>query len=248
MASNPGAPYQAGGRAKDNARPRKRRRSKSRLGSWFTSFSGILASLATIVAAVASLFAAHQTSRVDQLTITVKQQRQQLQASQASQEKAAARSATKTPSTSSGGAAAAGGTYLSALTPTLDNGNLATGAQTMSATAYPNSVTFFCDGPEGSGQPDEAFDVAGDTSFRAVVGIPDNEQDATSLDETLIFANQNGTQLMKPVVVSLGNPANVQLDISGVTQLEMTCTGTNTQTQQADDENQLTLGNAYISG
>jgi hypothetical protein len=244
MPGNPSAPNHAGSRAlKDDARPRKRR-SKSRLGSWFTSFSGILASLATIVAAIASLFAAHQTSRVNELTITVNQQRQQLQASKA---EAPARSTTP-PSSSAGGAAATGGTYLSALTPTSDNAGLGTGAQTMSATAYPNSVTFGCEGAGSTGQPDEAFDVAGHTSFRAVVGIPDNAQYATSLDETVIFANQNGTQLMKPVVVSLGNPADVRLNISGVTQLEITCSGTDTQTQQPNDNNEVTLGNAYISG
>jgi hypothetical protein len=227
-------------------RPRKRR-SKSRFGRWLTWFSGILASVATIAAAGASVIAAHQTSRVDQLTIIVRQQRQQLQASAA---KAAARSSTTVPSSSasSGGAALTGGTYLSALQPTSDYGNVGTGAQTMSATAYPNSLTFNCAGPPSAGQPDEAFDVAGHSLFRAVIGIPDNTQDATSLNETVIFANQNGAQLMKPVVVSLGSPAVVRLNISGVTQLEMTCSGTDPQTQQPDNDNVVTLGNAYISG
>jgi len=227
------------------ARPHKRR-SQSRFGRWLTWFSGILASVATIAAAGASVIAAHQTSRVDQLTIIVRQQRQQLQASEA---KAAGRSTTApSGSTSSGGAALTGGTYLSALQPTSNWGGLQTGAQTMSATAYTNSVTFGCDGPPSTDQPDEAFDVAGHTLLRAVVGIPDNTQNATSLNETVIFANQNGAQLMKPVVVSLGNPAVVRLNISGVTQLEVTCSGTDPQTQQQENDNQVTLGNAYISG
>jgi len=225
-----------------SGRPRKRR-PKSRFGSWITSFSGILASLATIVAAVASVVAAHQTSRVNQLTITVKEQRQQLQASAA---RATPRSAA-TPSGSVGGAVQTSGTYLSALQPTIDQSVLQTGAQTMSARAYPNSITFDCDGPANTDQPDEAFDVAGHNLFRAVVGIPDNAQNATSLNETVTFANQDGTQLMKPVVVSLGNPAVVRLNISGVTQLEMTCSGTDPQTQQQENGNQVTLGNAYIS-
>jgi hypothetical protein len=229
-------------------RPRKGR-SKSRFRSWVTWLSGILASLATIVAAVASLFAAHQTSRVDQLTIIVNQQRQQLRASAASAAKAAAAARSNTtPSSSSGGAAPTGGTYLAALQPTVNNADLETGAQTMSATAYSNSITFGCEGTAGTDQPDEAFDVAGHTSFSAVVGIPDNTQNATSLNETVTFADQTGTQLMKPVVVSLGSPATVQLNISGVTQLEMTCSGTDPQTQQQDDGNVVTLGNAYISG
>jgi len=166
---------------------------------------------------------------------------------QASAAKAAARS-TAAPSSSAGGAALTGGTYLSALQPTFDDAELQTGAQTMSATAYPNSVTFNCDGPVNADQPDEAFDVAGHSLFRAVVGIPDNTQDATSLNETVTFANQSGTQLMRPVVVSLGNPAVIRLNISGVTQLEVTCSGTDPQTQQQENGNQVTLGNAYISG
>jgi hypothetical protein len=226
-----------------SAQPRKRKR-KSGFGKWITSFSGVLASLATIVAAIASLVAAHQTSRVDQLTITVKQQQEQLKAAAA---RPAANSAS-TPSGSSGGAVLTGGTYLSALQPTLDNADLQTGTQTMSATAYPDSITFYCDGTVNTNQPDEAFDVAGHSLFRAVVGIPDNAQDATSLNETVTFANQAGAQLTKPVVVSLGNPAVVRLNIAGVTQLEMTCSGVDPQTQQQDDDNVLTLGNAYISG
>lgn len=222
----------------------RKRRSKSRFGSWITSFSGILASIATIVAALASVVAAHQTSRADQLTIVVKQQRQQLRVAAA---KPAARSTT-TPSTSAGGATLTGGAYLSALQPTFNNADLQTGPQTMSSTAYPDSVTFECDGPSGTDQPDEAFDVAGHTLFRAVVGIPDNAQDATNLNETVTFANQSGAQLMKPVVVSLGNPAVVRLNISGVTQLEMICSGADSQTQEQENGNSLTLGNASISG
>ena len=40
---------------------------------------------------------------------------------------------------------------------------------------------------------------------------------------------------------------SVQLNISGVTQLGMTCTGLNTQTQQQDNSNVVTLGNASVS-
>ncbi|HUY48347.1 MAG TPA: hypothetical protein VMV92_21895 [Streptosporangiaceae bacterium] len=207
--------------------------------SWLKSFSGILASAATIVAAVASVVAAHQTSRVNQLTIVVRQQRQQLQR--------AAPAATE-QSGSVGGATLSGGTYLSALQPTVDHADLQTGTQTMSAKTYPNSITFGCDGPANTDQPDEAFNVGGHALFRAVVGIPDNAQNATSLNETVTFANQGGTQLISPVVVSLGKPATVRLSISRVTQLEVTCSGTDPRTQQPDSSNELTLGNAYISG
>lgn len=225
-------------------KPKKRRG----LARWLTSFSGILASLATIVAAGASVLAAHQTSRVNQLTIVVKQQKQQLeQARQQTTTSGSGSSSTGGTSKSSGGALPTGGVYLSAMQSTVDNANLSTGTQVMSAKAYPNSSTFYCEGPQGNGQPDVAFDVAGHSLFKAEVGIPDDASDATSLDETIIFANQAGVQLLKPIVVSLGHPAAVSLNISGVAQLEVSCTGVNTQNQQQENTNELTLGNAFVS-
>jgi hypothetical protein len=211
------------------------------LGGWLTSFSGILASLATIVAAVASLFAAHQTSRVNQLTVVVRQQQEQLQ-------HGGQPAASPAPSSgATGGGAGPAGLYLSATQPTVDNGDEFTGSQTMSARQYPSSVGFYCEGPQGNGQPDEAFNVAGHKVFTAVVGIPDSAGDSTNLDETVIFANQAGVQLTKPVVVSLGHPADVQLAIGAVTQLEVTCTGTNTANQNQDNGHILVLGDGALS-
>jgi hypothetical protein len=221
-----------------------KRKSKSRFGRWLRSFSGILASVATIVAALASVVAAHQTSRVNQLTITVRQQRQQLEAAGA---EPAGHSST-TPSGSTGTAVLTGVTYLSALQPTEANLGVQTGSQAMSARTYPNSIMFQCEGSPSNGQPDVAYDIAGHTLFRAILGIPDDAQGATNVNETVTFANQSGALLTKPVVVSLGSPVSVRLNISGVTQLEMTCAGTNTQTQQQDDSVNLALGNAYVSG
>lgn len=63
----------------------------------------------------------------------------------------------------------------------------------------------------------------------------------------MIFANQAGVQLIKPIVVSLGHPAAVTLNISGVTQIEVSCTGTNTGDQQPENSNVVTLGNAFVS-
>ncbi len=118
----------------------------------------------------------------------------------------------------------------------------------MSAVPYPDSVTFDCVGTVGNDQPAEAFNVAGRSVFHAVVGIPDNASDATSLDETVTFANQDGTQLVKPIVVSLGSPVRVRLNIAGVNQLEVNCSGVDPHTQQTNDNNEVTLGNASISG
>jgi hypothetical protein len=226
------------------AKPKKKRRGLAR---WLTTFSGILASIATIVAAGASVLAVHQTTRVNQLTIVVRQQQHQLEQARQQATSGSGSSSTKGTSGSSGGALPSGSVYFSAMQPTVDNANLNTGSQTMSAKAYPNSSTFYCDGPQGNGQPDEAFDVAGHSLFKTEVGIPDDAANATSLDETVIFANQAGVQLIKPIVVSLGHPAAVTLNISGVAQLEVSCTGINTQNQQQEDTNVLTLGNALVS-
>lgn len=242
------ASAQRGGPVKDGKETGRRKKKRGRLGAWFTSASGILASVATIVAAVASVLAAHQTTRVDQLTIVVRQQQQQIQrAQQASKaQKDGGATASSGTSGATGGASLRDSAYLSALQPTVDNGEINSASQVMSAKPYPDSVTFFCL-PGSGGQPTEAFDVAGHTNFTAVVGIPDDTGNVTSVDETVTFADQSGTDLMNPVTVSLGHPATVQLNISGVTQLAVTCTGINTQTQQTANGYAVTLGNAEIS-
>lgn len=216
---------------------------RGRVAGWFKSFSGILASLATIVAAVAAVIAGHQTTVIRQQSSVIVNLHQQIASAKASA------GVSPAPSTgASGGVIPPPGGLLSALQTTVRNAFIQDGPQTMSAKAYPNSVTFTCAGPQSSDQPeDEAYDVAGNTQFSAVIGIPDNATDATDLAETVIFANQNGTQLGKPVVVSLGSPATVQLNITGVTQLQITCTGMDQRNHQQEDGNQLTLGNAVIS-
>ncbi len=222
----------------------RRKKKRGGLGRWFTPASGILASVATIVAAVASVLAAHQTARVDQLTIVVHQQQLQIRRAQQTTPTQQPGGAPAT-SGATGGASLQNGAYLSALQPTVDNGDLSTGSQVMSAKPYPDSVTFLCL-PASGGQPTEAFDVAGHTLFTAVVGIPDDTSNVTGVDETVTFANQSGSRLMNPVTVSLGRPATVRLNITGVTQLAISCTGINTQTQQSANDNAVTLGNAEI--
>jgi hypothetical protein len=238
-------PPRRGEPARGNNEGGRRKKEKGRLAGWFTSVTGVFASLATIVAAVASVLAAHQTDRVNQLTIVVHQQQQQIEKSQ--QTAKSVSTGTTVPSGVSGGASAPGSTYLSALQPTVDNGGFGTGSQIMSAKSYADSVTLECIPADGDGQPADAFDVAGHKLFTAVVGIPDNTSNVTSVNETVVFANQSGTALMRPVTVSLGHPATVRVNISGVTQLAVTCTGLNTQSQQGVNGNPVTLGDAQIS-
>jgi hypothetical protein len=219
----------------------------ARVGGWFSSFSGILASLATIVAAVAGLIAGHQTTVVHQQNQTIVKlsiQNHRLRSARASD----GGSSAPAPSTgSSGGATITSGEYLSTQQPTVANADYQNGSQTLSAKPYPDSIMFYCEGYYSQDHPDMAYDVAGNSLFTAVVGIPDNSANATGLAETVIFATQSGRELGKPVVVSLGSPAKVSLNITGVTQLQVTCTGVDQSSHQQANGNELALGNASVS-
>ncbi len=223
----------------------------SRFGDWLKSFSGIMSSLAALVTALATIFAAYQTTRVHAQSKTIAQQQQQLHNLKASPAPTvtvtAPGSDQGSPGGTTGGATQAQNGYLSALQPTVSFGEPNPGPQTMSSKAYPNSVTFSCDGTVNGDRPDVAYDIAGSHTFTAVVGIPDNTQNVTGVAETVTIANQSGRQLARPFVVALGNPARVQLNVSNVTQLEVTCTGVDENTHQPANGNPLTLGNAGIS-
>jgi hypothetical protein len=217
---------------------------RARTGRWLTWISGILASLAAIVAAVASIIAGHQTTVVHQQSRVIVRLNETIK----SQRAAAAGRPPDAPATgASGGATLTTGGYLSTQQPTVSNSNYQTGSVTMSAKAYQNSISFECEGYFNQDQPDLAYDVAGNKVFSALVGIPDNASNATGLAETVTFATQSGRQLGRPVTVTLGSPAKVSLNITGVTQLQVTCTGVDQATHQQQNGNDLALGNAAVS-
>ena len=217
-----------------------------RFSAWLRSLSGIISSIAAIATAAAALFAAYQTTRVHEQSRTIAQQSHQLQQIQARPVPTVTVTVTASAGSSQdGGALLTQKGFLSALQPTV--GNPQSGPQTMSSDAYQNSVTFGCSGTGGNDQPDVAWDIAGSHKFTTTVGIPDNTPDVTGVAETVNFANQNGADLGKPVVVSLGSPAKVTLDVTGVTQLAATCTGVDIHTHQPNSGNPVTLGNAGVS-
>lgn len=61
------------------------------------------------------------------------------------------------------------------MTPTVDNGLVESGQQVIAAQPYVNSISFGCYGGYGD-QPDEAYNVAGNSIFSAEVGIADNSE------------------------------------------------------------------------
>ena len=220
--------------------------------SWMTSFAGIVtafAAIATSTSAVLGLLVHRQSVQLQQARTTVSHQAQQIhQLSQSvARRPAAVASTAPAPSNTSGAAATINvAHYLSDLNPTVDNSIVNTGQQVIKAIPYPKSIVFSCNGGNGN-QPDEAYDVAGSTQFTAVVGIPDNTQDVTGVIATVTFSNEAGQQVGKTVQVSLGHPVTVKLNISGVTQLGLTCNGRDARTSQATSGFDIALGNAGVS-
>lgn len=222
-------------------------RRKGRLGAAMKSFGGFMtavAAIATAVATILGLMVHHQSAQLAEIRVVVSQQAQQIQHLQASPP--------ASPSTGTGGgsssppAALPGGAhYLSDLTATVNNSSSSTGQQVLVAKPYPNSFSFYCDGPNGD-QPDVAYDVAGSTTFTSEVGIPDNMPNATDVIATVTFTDQADQRVGKPLQVSLGHPVPVSLNISGVAQLGMTCVGRDARTSEAMNDFQVTMGDARI--
>jgi len=217
-----------------------------------TSVAGIATAIATIMASLTAAFGFvihHQATQLQQAHQQVSQQAHQIYVLQSSQTSQPAVS--PTPSTTASPDPSPGLTsvadYLSNLSPTVDNQSVESGQEVIAAVPYPNSIAFGCNGSDG-GQPDEAYDVAGHTVFTAEVGLADNTENVTGVIATVVFSNEAGQEIGKLVQVSLGHPKKVTLNISGITQLGMTCNGRTAQTgQSAPYSFDVTLGDARIS-
>jgi hypothetical protein len=200
----------------------------------------------TSAATILGLFAAHQYVQIHTYRQQVQHQTRQIQQLRARP----AATVTASPaanSVSGGGAPSSAQEFLSNQQPTVNVGNANDQGTTLSGRPYPNSVVFYCSG-QYNGQPTEAWDVGGKTSFTAVVGIPDDSSNVTGNVGTLTFTSQDGKQLARNVTVSLGHPAHVSLNVSGVTQLDITCNASNPSNNGASVGNlQVALGDARVS-
>jgi hypothetical protein len=227
----------------------------ARMARRLTSIAGITAAIATITTSAAAVLGVVVHTKTTQLQQAhalassqaqqIHQQARQLRQLQQAPTPAATPSTVATPGTSAQVANVAH--YLSNESPTVDSGNLNSGQEVISAKPYPNSIEFNCDGASGSGGPAEAFDVAGSSTFIAELGIPDNAEDVTGVVATVTFSNEAGQQIGQQVEVSLGHPVSIRLNITGVTQLGMTCNGVHQQTSQPDYDFDVALGNAGVS-
>ena len=222
-----------------------------RVAAAMTSLAGITTAIATIMMSVTAglgVVVHRQATQLHQVHQQVSQQAHQIQNLESSRPAAPEVTATPVvvssppPSPDLGGVAH----YLSNLSPTVDNESVQGGQQVIAAVPYPNSIAFGCNGSYG-GRPDEAYDIAGSTVFTAMIGIADDTSDVTGVIATVVFSNEAGQQLGKPVQVSLGHPRKVRLNISGVTQLGMTCSGRDAQTSRVVYSFDVALGDAGVS-
>jgi hypothetical protein len=226
----------------------------ARMARRLTSIAGITAAIATITTSAAAVLGVVVHTKTTQLhqahalassqAQQIHQQARQLQHLQQSPPPTPTPSTAATPGTSAQVTNVAH--YLSNETPTVDDDNLNSGQEVISAKPYPNSIEFACNGASSDG-PGEAFDVAGSTTFTAEVGIPDDSEDVTGVLATVTFSNEAGQQIGQQIRVSLGHPVPVRLNVSGVTQLGMTCNGVHQQTNQLADGFDVALGNGGVS-
>jgi hypothetical protein len=142
----------------------------------------------------------------------------------------------QTPSPSTDTTPPQGVAYLG---PPIDSdGGTDTGVdKVISNVDYSNSTTQSC---PTDGAVD--WDSAGYSTFTAMVGIADDEGDATGETATVKFLDEDNGQL-RQVKVSLGDPEKVTFSLDGAVRMEITCTASPGSAYDFD----VTLGNAAFS-
>jgi len=106
---------------------------------------------------------------------------------------------------------------------------------------YPRSVTLDCE----SSTDYFVWEVAGYRTLKATIGVDDDTHDAIGGIAELIFYDQDGHQLGKPVDVSLGHSKPISLSLAGVVQLRVTCAGHDSKTHDGRSFT-AALGNGQI--
>jgi hypothetical protein len=213
------------------------------------SFAGFTTGVATIMTssvAILGVFVHHQAAQLQQAHVTVSKQAAQIQRLQVQLTPAPAQASSGPASPQAAAPVGSIAHYLSDLTPTVNNADASPGQQVMTNAAYPKTVSFYCNGGNGD-QPDVAYDVAGNSSFVAEVGIPDNMSNVTDVAATIVFTNEAGRQIGQQVQVSLGHPLVVKFSIGNVTQLGITCSGRDVRSGQQVSSFQVALGGAGLS-
>lgn len=130
--------------------------------------------------------------------------------------------------------------YLDSMDPI--EGGVYSGAQYLSAKRYPRSVQMNC---YRAANYFNEWNVAGRTSFSATLGIADNADNSFGAIAEFLFYDQDGRQLGKAYAVSVGHPKPVQLNLTSVIRLRITCSGRDSKTNEARAFYAV-LGDAYV--
>ncbi|MBT8227538.1 MAG: hypothetical protein HKP61_07215 [Dactylosporangium sp.] len=102
------------------------------------------------------------------------------------------------------------------------------GAVSFGGKRYPRSIQKYCYRPT---QTYLEWNVAGSSKFTATLGISDDTEDSFGAIAEMIFYDQDGHELLpKPVDVSVGHPQPVEIPLSGVVHLRVTCSGRDAKT------------------
>jgi hypothetical protein len=113
------------------------------------------------------------------------------------------------------------------------DGDYSPKAVSLSANRYSRGISFYC---YRATSTILQWNVAGSSSFSATAGIDDNTENTYGVVAEFQFYDQDGRKLRaKPVEVSVGHPAKVTLDLTGVVSLRMTCSGRVGKTNEQED-------------
>jgi hypothetical protein len=133
-------------------------------------------------------------------------------------------------------------TFLDTMDPVNSGAYHDAGPVTFAARRYPRSVTMSC--YRASSNYVE-WNVAGNSSFSATLGVSDDASNAFGAIAEFIFYDQDGHQLGKALDVSVGHAAPVALDLRGVVHLRVTCSGRDSKTN-GEHGFYAALGNAVV--
>lgn len=201
-----------------------------------TAFTGLIAAVITLGAAVVPLL----QSRIDHLHQQVTAQRSTI--SQQQQQISHLKAAQTVPN------APEGGSYLSNLSPVTNLYSAQAGPVVIGGARYPDSVTFQCNGTTETGVIPLTYQVTG-SEFTAVIGYGDGAASGyQNVTATVTITDQDGHILGDRVGVTPGHPLQVHLSVTGISQLGFTCTAVDTATGNGPGVSpSISLANAATS-
>jgi hypothetical protein len=239
------------GTSKQDAEPV--RRSKPGVIEWLQTVPGIVTAIAGLLAAVGAFYGGAQLSAsngspqpVVTVTVPVPGRTVTVPAAAATVS-AGSSSHAASASTAGGTALPPGAVYLSTLTPLQDNESeysrsAIEAPQEIGTTRYSDSIRFNCGDQDYTSSL--VYDVAGYSALQLTLGVPDNATDAAGNSAAIRFLKDGGsTQLIPQVTVALDQAQTVTVQLSGTSQLEISCTASSSIPSGGLD---IALGNAAL--